>query len=139
MLPGLSIFTPEERQQEFEAMRASPKFNLKVCLDFAENGWVFPVYPYTYDNYLKEMDNWADPCPLTDVKCPTHISHGTKDADPLASAHRSHEGIAGSELRIIEGAWHLMDFHPEADDLWAEQVAFAKKHTPGMGAAVTIN
>ena len=80
----------------------------------------------------QEFANFKDPCPLKDVKCPTHICHGDKDRDPVASAHYTHKGIAGSELRIIKGGWHILDFHPEYDSLLREQFDFVKKHTPGM-------
>ena len=35
MMPGLSTFNEEEREQEFNAMRANPNFNLKGVEDFA--------------------------------------------------------------------------------------------------------
>ena len=111
-------------------MRASPKFNMQAALDFGENAWIFAVYPHAYEPYLQEMDNWQDPCPLTDVKCPTYICHGTKDADPITHATQSHEGIAGSELKLIEGGWHYLDFHPEFDNIIEEQIAFVRKHHP---------
>ena len=75
------------------------------------------MYPKSYDWYLQEFVNWKDPCPFSDVKCPTFIVHGDKDGDPITHSTTAHEGIAGSKLRIIEGAWHYMDFHPEFESL----------------------
>ena len=95
---------------------------------FAEAAWTIVVFPESYDNTVAEMANWLESCPFSDVKCPTHISHGTKDEDPISHAKQAHEGIEGSVLKLLEGGWHLLDVHPEWPALWNEQVEFANKY-----------
>ena len=133
MMPGLSTFNAQEREQAVEEIkRTIPEERIqKAAEDFAEAAWVFSLYPDCWQYYEKEMlDSWKDPCPFEDVKCPTHISHGSRDADPRSHADQSHAGIQGSKLRILEGAWHHVDFHPEGADLFREQVEFIKANTP---------
>ena len=132
-MPGLSTYNAQEREQQIAEIRKKiPQEKLnKAAQDFAEAAWVFPLYPECWDTYEKEMlDCWKDPCPFEDVKCPTHISHGTRDGDPVSHAEQSHAGIKGSKLRLLDGAWHMVDFHPEGADLWKEQVEFAKANIP---------
>jgi len=85
---------------------------MDAVIRFAEAAWSIVVYPETYDNVVEEMASWVDSCPFSDVKCPTHISHGTCDADPDTHARHAHEGIKDSVMKIMEGGWHLLDVHP---------------------------
>ena len=52
---------------------------------------------------------------LSELSMSTFIIHGDADsAVPVAGAHKLHEGIAGSELRILAGAEHgLMAGNPD--------------------------
>lgn len=46
---------------------------------------------------------------LPDIRVPTRVLVGTEDyAAPVAMAQVMHEGIAGSQLQVIEGARHLI-------------------------------
>ena len=41
------------------------------------------LYPTHWDSYKEEvLDLYLDHCPFADIKCPTHISHGSRDGDP---------------------------------------------------------
>ena len=86
-------------------------------MNYADAIWVLVVFENSYENMCEELANCLDPCPFADVKCPTHISHGDKDADPPSHAYQAHEGIAGSELRILEGGWHVLELHKEGPAL----------------------
>ena len=50
--------------------------------------------------------------PLEEIKTPTLIVHGDKDAMVEHSvAIRTADLIPGSELYTVEGGWHVLGFH----------------------------
>jgi len=70
------------------------------------------------------MEDW----PLSSIRCPTLIVHGTLDKDvPIAHAEFAHAQIANSELVKIEGADHLM-FYTRYKELDRLVGGFIAKH-----------
>jgi pimeloyl-ACP methyl ester carboxylesterase len=71
-----------------------------------------------------QMEDW----PLSSIRCPTLIVHGTLDKDvPIAHAEFAHAQIANSELVRIEGADHLM-FYTRYKELDRLVGGFIAKH-----------
>ena len=59
LLPTVANWNEEERKQEVAAMKNLPKHKLDKCLNqMGEAAWVFPIFPDSYDNYVKEQDHW---------------------------------------------------------------------------------
>ena len=73
---------------------------------------------------FSQMEEW----PLSSIRCPTLIVHGTLDKDvPIAHAEFAHAQIANSELVKIEGADHLM-FYTRYKELDRLVGGFIAKH-----------
>lgn len=59
------------------------------------------------DNDLEVLEG-IDKLPLSNIKCPTLLLHGTADADvPFSNAEYGHENISDSVLYPLEGGSHL--------------------------------
>ena len=68
------------------------------------------IYPENYIGFVNDLTGYyRDPIPFDEVQTPTFILHGDKDKDvDFSNAEQAYEGIANSELRIMEGGGHYM-------------------------------
>lgn len=70
--------------------------------------------------------------PLEGIKAPTLVVHGDHDADvPLAHAQHVAAKVAGAELMVIPGAFHLLAMSDQAPEIAARELAFLRQHLPG--------
>jgi pimeloyl-ACP methyl ester carboxylesterase len=81
------------------------------------------------DNDTSQLARIAN-LPLADIRCPTLIVHGTRDADvPLEHGKHAHEHIPGAEQRWIESGSHLgFWLAPNAEPTRAAAREFLDRH-----------
>ncbi|RJP93689.1 MAG: alpha/beta hydrolase [Desulfobacteraceae bacterium] len=81
-------------------------------------------------NDVEQLEKVKD-LPLKDIKTPTLIIHGTKDADvSVADAEFSASQIPGSELFLVPGGFHVMAITDSIDTITQKRVDFLKEHSP---------
>ena len=67
--------------------------------------------------------------PLKDVKAPTLIIHGTKDADvSVEDAKFADQIIPKAELHLVDGGFHVLAISDAIDDITRKRVDFLKEH-----------
>jgi pimeloyl-ACP methyl ester carboxylesterase len=82
------------------------------------------------ENDIEQLKNVKN-LPLKDIKAPTLIIHGTNDADvSVEDAKFSATQIAGSELFLVQGGFHVMAISDSIDQITQKRVDFLKKHSP---------
>ena len=78
---------------------------------------------------VHEMEQFIEDFQLEKIQVPTLVAHGTNDGDvPYTQGQQAAEKIPGAKLFPLEGAHHLMRYHPKSKELFDAQVAFAKEH-----------
>ena len=59
------------------------------------------------------------------------MAHGTFDGDvPYTQGQQAAEKIPGAKLYSVEGAHHIIKYHPKSKEMFDAQIAFAKELIP---------
>ncbi len=82
--------------------------------------------------FNNDMERFAaiEELPLSDIRCPTLITHGTADGDvPFKHAEDAYQIIPDSQLHRMENGWHLLWLSEGADEMVRRQIEFVKAHS----------
>jgi len=81
-----------------------------------------------FDNDLRQFRE-IERLPLSEVRCPTLVVHGTHDRDvPFSHAEHSANEIPGAELFRVEKGWHLLALSDNADAYIQAEIDFLHRH-----------
>jgi pimeloyl-ACP methyl ester carboxylesterase len=128
LLRAESNLTPEQVRTQVDHVLRSPQVWpwLRAFIDTLHP--YLPRRPGT-DNDTAQLIQITD-LPLADIRCPTLVVHGTRDADvSLEHGTRAYEQITGAERRWIESGSHLgFWLAPNAEPARAAARDFLDRH-----------
>lgn len=82
------------------------------------------------ENDVEQLEKVAN-LPLREIRTPTLIIHGDKDADvSVADARLASQEIPGSELYLVPDGFHVMALTDSIDRITDRRIMFLKEHTP---------
>jgi len=81
-------------------------------------------------NDVAQLEKVQD-LPLKDVRAPTLIIHGTKDADvSVEDAKFAAQTIPGAQLYLVDGGFHVLAISDAIDEITRKRVAFLRAQAP---------
>jgi pimeloyl-ACP methyl ester carboxylesterase len=124
-----SSLDKEESEKLMDDIMADPK-RVKVLTGLMKSMSPGELRQAGMENDVEQLRIVYD-LPLKDIKTPTLIIHGTKDADvPMEDAEFAAQSIPGAELHLVPNGFHVMAITNSIDDITQKRVDFLSRHAP---------
>jgi pimeloyl-ACP methyl ester carboxylesterase len=122
-----SSLNKEETEKLMDSIMKDPR-RVKVLTGMMKSMSPGDLREAGMKNDVAQLEKVKD-LPLKDVKAPTLIIHGIKDADvSVEDAKFAARTISNVELYIVPGGFHVMAITDAIDDITRKRVDFLKEH-----------
>jgi len=124
-----SSLDKEESKKLMEDIMADPK-RVKVLTGIMKSMSPAGLRKAGVENDVEQLKIVHD-LPLKDVKAPTLVIHGTKDADvPVEDGKLAAQTIPDVELYLVPNGFHVMALTDSIDEITQKRVDFLSRHAP---------
>jgi pimeloyl-ACP methyl ester carboxylesterase len=124
-----SSLDKEETKKLMDAIMADPR-RVKVLTGMMKSMSPGDLRKAGMENDVEQLEKIND-LPLKDIKAPTLIIHGTKDADvSVEDAKFAAQTIPNVELYLVPKGFHVMAITDSIDDITRKRLDFLSKHAP---------
>jgi pimeloyl-ACP methyl ester carboxylesterase len=124
-----SSLDKEETKRLMDHIMSDPK-RMKVLTGLMKSMSPADLRQAGMENDIEQLEKVND-LPLKEIKAPTLVIHGTKDADvSVEDAKFAAQTIPDVELYLVPGGFHVMAITDSIDDITQKRLDFLSKHAP---------